>query len=293
MKLAVSSYSFNQAMLAKKMSMTDVIPKAKELGFAGIEIVPINETSDDMRKLAPILLQQSKDFGVELTAYLVTNDFLDGKLEDKIDKLKAHIDAAALMNIPRFRNDATAGKNEAGEIVEWEDALPVLAEGYRNVADYAQKAGILSLVENHGFYAQHSERIKQLVETVDHENFGWLCDIGNFICADEDPASAVRTAAPYTKHAHAKDFFLKPAGSFLPNSGWKLTPGKMLRRATVIGHGNIPIEACLKSLHDSGYNDWISIEFEGLEDCFYAISEGAANLKTLLKKAGYQDTDIE
>lgn len=289
MKLAVSSYSYNQAMIDGKMTLLDVIPKAKEMGFSGVEIVPINETPKDMRKLAPQLLQQSKDYDVELVAYLVTNDFLSGKLEERIDNLKAHIDAAEMMNIARFRNDATAGKNEQGEDVAWEAAMPTLVEGYRKVADYAKEAGMLSLVENHGFYAQHSERIRQLVETVNHENFAWLCDIGNFICADEDPASAVKTAAPYTKHAHAKDFFLKPAGSFFPNSGWKLTPGKMLRRATVIGHGNIPVESCLKSLHDVGYNDWLSIEFEGLEDCIYAIAEGVANLKTLLQKVGYQE----
>ena len=39
MKFAVSSYSFSQAMRDGRMNLLDVIPKAKELGYEGVEIV--------------------------------------------------------------------------------------------------------------------------------------------------------------------------------------------------------------------------------------------------------------
>ena len=39
MKIAVSSYSFSQKMWAGQMTLTDVIPEAKKLGFDGVEIV--------------------------------------------------------------------------------------------------------------------------------------------------------------------------------------------------------------------------------------------------------------
>ena len=44
MKIAVSSYSFTQAINDGRMTMLDVIPKAKALGFDGIEIVRMNQT---------------------------------------------------------------------------------------------------------------------------------------------------------------------------------------------------------------------------------------------------------
>ena len=37
MKIAVSSYSFSQALYDGRMTIMDVIPKAKELGYDGIE----------------------------------------------------------------------------------------------------------------------------------------------------------------------------------------------------------------------------------------------------------------
>ena len=34
--------------------------------------------------------------------------------------------------------------------------------------------------------------------------------MGNFLCADEDPASAFARVAPYAYYVHAKDFIVKP-----------------------------------------------------------------------------------
>ena len=38
---------------------------------------------------------------------------------------------------------------------------------------------------------------------------GALVDIGNFMCADEDPWKSVAKMMPYAYHVHVKDFFLK------------------------------------------------------------------------------------
>ena len=65
------------------------------------------------------------------------------------------------------------------------------------------------MTENHGFFSQDSCRVEKLYTAVNHPNFGLLCDIGNFVCADEDPAKAVARVAPYTRYVHAKDFICK------------------------------------------------------------------------------------
>ena len=36
-------------------------------------------------------------------------------------------------------------------------------------------------------------------------------------------------------------------------------------RGTIIGHGNVPVKQCLHILKSAGYDDTISIEFEGME----------------------------
>ena len=55
--------------------------------------------------------------------------------------------------------------------------------------------------------------MEKLINTVNHPNFGWLCDMGNFLCADEDPAKSCGKAAPYVFYVHAKDFIVKAVTS--------------------------------------------------------------------------------
>lgn len=282
MKFAVSSYSFTQAMLDGRMTMLDVIPKAKELGFDGVEIVPLSGTIEEKRELAPKLAAQAKEYGMEICAYLIGNDFLKNGLENEVERLKQEVEIAAMLGATRMRHDATAGKDAQGNDVPWDEALPVLAEGYRRVTEYAAGLGVHTMIENHGYYAQNSWRVKELVETVGHKNFGWLCDIGNFLCGDEDPASAVKVAAPYAVHVHAKDFHVRDAKRPAPNSGWfRSRSGKFLRGA-IVGHGEVPVDVCLKTLVAAGYDSWLSLEFEGMEDCLKAIPEGFTNIKNIL-----------
>lgn len=284
MKYAVSSYSFRKDMAAGQMTMLDVIPKAEELGFAGVEIVPLGETAEELTALAPKLAAQAKEYGIEIASYLVGNDFLANGLESSIEKLKFHAGIAAQLGAPRMRHDATGGKDADGNDVPWEKALPILAEGYRRVTEYAQTLGVGTMIENHGHYAQHPLRVRELVETVAHPNFGWLCDIGNFICVDADPVEAAKIAAPYTVHAHAKDFHLKKAGDPLPNVGWHPTLGGNYRRGAIIGHGNVPVWKSIEILKAAGYNGWLSVEFEGLEDCIFGVTEGLANLRKFVEE---------
>ena len=84
------------------------------------------------------------------------------------------------MGAPRF-----FGRDYARTLAAWtarfEAALPQIAEGCRAVTEYAAKFGIKSSIENHGFLVQDSDRCEKLMKTVNHPNFGWLIDIGNFL----------------------------------------------------------------------------------------------------------------
>ncbi|MDO4740993.1 MAG: sugar phosphate isomerase/epimerase [Eubacteriales bacterium] len=282
MKFAISSYSFTQAMRDGRMTMLDVIPKAKEMGFDGVEIVPLTGTIEEKRELAPKLAAQAKEYGVEIAAYLIGNDFLKNGVDAEVERLKQEVEIAAMLGATKMRHDATAGKDAEGNDVAWDDALPLLADGYRRVTEYAAGLGVHTMIENHGYYAQNSWRVKELIETVGHKNFGWLCDIGNFLCADEDPAAAVKVAAPYAIHAHAKDFHLRCPKRPAPNAGWFPSKKGTLLRGAIVGHGEVPVDVCLKTLVAAGYDGWLSLEFEGMEDCFMAIAEGFTNIKNIL-----------
>jgi sugar phosphate isomerase/epimerase len=284
MRFAVSSYSFSQAIREKRMNILDVIPKAKELGYEGVEIVRGAESDAQMRALAKLLKVQSEEAGIPIIAYMVGADFLKNGLDAEVKRLEGEAEIAALMGASRMRHDATQGFDAQGKAVSVADALPILAAGYRRVTEFAAGLGVRTMIENHGYYMQDSERVKQLVEAVGHPNFGWLVDIGNFLCADEDPVHAVAVAAPLAVHAHAKDFHYKRAGEYAPAQGWFSSRGGNKLRGAIVGHGAVDVKKCLGILADAGYDGWLSVEFEGIEDCLFALQANLENLKELTKR---------
>jgi sugar phosphate isomerase/epimerase len=153
------------------------------------------------------------------------------------------------------------------------------------VTEYAAEKSVITMVENHGFFCQDSERVAALVGAVSHPNFGALVDIGNFTCADEDPAIACGNVAALALHAHAKDFHIKPGGGDNPGKGWFQSRGGNYLRGSIIGHGNVPVRQCLGNLKRAGYDSYVSIEFEGMEDCVEALRIGRENLERLIASA--------
>ena len=102
--------------------------------------------------------------------------------------------------------------------------------------------------------------------------------MGNFLCADADPVKACTIAAPHAFHVHAKDFLFK-SGEYDCPEGFFSTLGKNHIRGTVVGHGTVPVKNCVNALKRGGYDGWLSIEFEGMEECLPAIKAGLDFLK--------------
>ena len=180
-----------------------------------------------------------------------------------------------------MRHDATGGFRNRG----WrgfDDALPRLIEGTRAVTEYAASKGIRTMVENHGYFCQDSTRVEKLVNGVANDNFGLLVDIGNFLCADEDPVTAVGRVAPYAFHVHAKDFLFKRGDAPMLTSGFFKTRAGNWLRGTIIGHGVVPVYQCLNTLKAAGYDDFVSIEFEGMENCVEAAKIGLDTLRKMV-----------
>ncbi|MEG1743118.1 MAG: TIM barrel protein, partial [Clostridia bacterium] len=109
-----------------------------------------------------------------------------------------------------------------------------------------------------------------------------LVDIGNFSCADEYNPASVGIMAPYAFHAHAKDFHIKPGNGDNPGDGFFQSRGCNYLRGAIIGHGNVPIRQCINALKRAGYDGYLMIEFEGMEDPLRGISVGMNNLKRFI-----------
>ena len=65
-------------------------------------------------------------------------------------------------------------------------------------------------------------------------------------------------------------------------AGSMTEPWVGIEKIDILGHGNVPVYQCLRILKQSGYDGYVSIEFEGMEDNLPALEIGLENLKTYI-----------
>lgn len=287
MLIGVSSYSFHRLTRNGTMSAEDVIVRAKEMGFDAIEFstIPLPE-GERLPDYADRLRDKAAGLDLPIVNYTIGADLLtgsNGDLHAEIERVQREVDVAHHLGVKGMRHDASNGfPADHRGARSFDAALPRLIEGCRAITEYAAELGITTMVENHGTFCQDSDRLEKLATGVDHPNFGLLADVGNFICADEDPGKALGRIMPYTRHVHFKDFHLKPGTSFPPGEGWHVSRGGNHWRGAIIGHGNVPLPQCVQVLKRHQYDGVVSIEFEGMEDPLAGIRIGRDNLRRLL-----------
>ena len=285
MKIGVSSYSFQQLISAGKETQLSVMKIAKDMGFDGIEFTDLNAPEGVTEaQYAEMIREESERLSLPVTAYTISANFLnDAGVHAEAERICRKVDVAEILGAKNLRHDAAwSVPEDIRAFAGFEQVLPVLVDGCKRVTEYAQSKGITTMIENHGFFCQDSERVEKIINGVGSANFGVLLDVGNFACADENSALAAGRLAPYVKHVHAKDFHIKSGNSFDPGKGFFKSRGGNYLRGSIIGHGDIPVRQCLSIVKNSGYDGFVSIEFEGLEDCLKGIEIGFENLKKML-----------
>lgn len=289
MRLSVSSYSFHQYIKAGKLTLLQVVDKAAEMGFEGIEFIdlPTGDGPEARSALAAELRERAAKNGLSMVAYTVGAKLWQPTEElrrAEIERVKGEVDIAVALGAPVLRHDLAWALDKSGPGRSFLGMMPALAETVREITEYAATKGVRTCSENHGRVAQDSYRMEAFVNAVNHDNYGLLVDMGNFLCVDEDPVTAVSRVANLAFHAHAKDMEIMPFGT--SPEGLIATRGAGLLRATAVGHGSVPVERCLHILKRAGYDGWVSLEYEGREDCLWGIAEGLKNLKLYLSRMG-------
>jgi len=284
MKIGVSEYSFRK-LLKQGKNYFDVCDMAHEMGYEGIDFTDLNlehgSGQETILELAKALRAHCEKLQLSIVSYTIGADLLNGRggaPENEVQRLKGCVDIAQALGAKVMRHDAFW---KLSGMRSWRAATDKIAPGIREVAEYAAQKGIRTCSENHGMIMQDSERMVYLMEKVQHENYGWLVDIGNFLCADEDPQHAVGVAAPDAVHAHVKDFIFKRGTEDKPCGSWLTTRGGNYLRGTVVGHGVVPVRPCLNILKNAGYEGYLSVEFEGAEDTQAALQQALEYLRRL------------
>ncbi|MBL8992037.1 MAG: sugar phosphate isomerase/epimerase [Spirochaetia bacterium] len=281
MKIGLSTYSLIRAIRAGELDLLSALSWIQENGGEHAEIAySLLETP----ALAKDVRKKAGDLGLPLSSYTIGANFIQpdpASLRKEIERVKREVDIGGELGVKRMRHDAASRPIPECGMGQFMKDLPVVADAAREVCDHAKKYGITTSVENHGFFLQKSDRVQLLIAAVGRETFRTTLDVGNFLCADEDPVSAVKSNLPFASHIHFKDFLVRrmPAD---PGEVFFKTLGGHFLRGTIVGHGDVDVRSAAKLIRESGYAGFVSVEFEGMEECRNGSRISMANLKALL-----------
>lgn len=296
MRIGLSSYSLDREIESGRMTLFDAIDWAAENGAECMELVPFAFRFDDPEtgEINYDFIEQVKKHaekaGIALVNYSVLADFCkEGEaLEKEIARVCHEVDIAAALGLPRMRHDVCGFRRPQSEntLRDFERWMPVMADAARRVCEHGKEVGVMTLIENHGFFANGCDRVERIIDLVNDENYGLLLDTGNIVCVDEDAGVAAQTLAPRTKMVHLKDFYIRTrdpgdATQFDCAGSWFRSRGGKYLRGAILAQGDLDVYAMLSALKQSGYDGDIVVEFEGLEDAKYASAVGMKNARRI------------
>ncbi|MFC4597290.1 sugar phosphate isomerase/epimerase family protein [Cohnella hongkongensis] len=279
MKLGVSSYSLWQAVQKGELDLVGVVGKVAELGGEHVEIVPLGLDLTANPELVERVRNRAAEAGIEISNYAIGANFAgldDEAFAREIDRVKREVDVAAALGVKLMRHDVANSADTS--IRQFMADLPRLVEACRAIADYAKPLGITTSIENHGYYVQASDRVQAIVHEVARDNFRTTLDIGNFVCVDEHPLVGVRNNAKLASIVHVKDFYIRSAESD-PGEGWFRSANGAYLRGAIAGQGDLDTRGALRIVKESGFDGYLSIEFEGMEPCLQATKIALDNTR--------------
>ncbi|HBT72317.1 MAG TPA: sugar phosphate isomerase/epimerase [Lysinibacillus sp.] len=286
MKVGLSTYSMVKKMKQGEMNVLDVLQWVADNGGQHVELVPYEFTVVDNYELASQIKKKAAELGLELSAYSLPANFIHDTEEvflEEVERLKKHVDVVHHMGISIMRHDVTLFTlpKEQTTIHYYNDHFDEMVRGCQLIADYAKQFNITTTIENHGFNVQTSDRVQQLIHAVNRDNFKTTLDVGNFLCIDEEPLIGVMKNISYAATVHFKDFYIRP---FYENPGdgeWFRTVHNNYIRGAIVGHGDLNIREIIKLVKGYGYDGYIVVEFEGMEDCQVGSKIGMDNVRRL------------
>jgi sugar phosphate isomerase/epimerase len=150
-----------------------------------------------------------------------------------------------------------------------EEGVKLAADSIMACIPYAQERGITLILENHykddfweyPEFAQQMDVFCQLVDSIDHQNFGVNYDPSNTFLAGEDPIELLKRVSKRVVTMHASDRYLKSGTieDLRKEEGGAVGYAKRLSHGE-IGKGLNDYDAIFSELKRVGFDGWISIE---------------------------------
>ncbi len=292
-RFGISIYGVSRKIRTGELTPIRAYERLCEMGAEAVELVPFGFNLVETPALRKDFREAVQRCGVPLGNYSLNANFLMLTKEQynaEMSRVKTHMDMVADMEIATMRVDSAAFARPMCEntMEKFQDELPLILATYEELCDYAKPMGITVLLENHGFHANGSERVRQILTGVKRANFGHQLDVGNYTCVDDIPEIAVKKMLPFAKTIHMKDFYIRPAHKdpggaveFSCENSWFRSVNGTFLRGSILAQGDIDIWDVMRTVKNSAFDGDIYLEYEGMEECEYGTAVSFANMKRI------------
>ena len=292
-RFGISIYGVSRKIYTGEFTPIRAFERICEMGAEVVELVPFGFNLVETPELRPLFKEASRRTGVPIGNYSLNANFLmltPEKYAAELERVKRHIDMVSDMEIPTIRVDSAAFSRPMCEntMEKFQEEISLIVDTYEALCDYAKPLGITVLLENHGFHANGSERVRQILTSVKRDNFGHQLDVGNYTCVDDIPEIAVKKMIPFAKTIHMKDFYLRPAHrdpggavDFNCENSWFRSVNGTFLRGSILAQGDLDIWDIMRTIKTSSYDGDIYLEYEGMEECEYGTHVSFSNMKRI------------
>jgi len=257
MKIGCSTWSFHRDIAEKRLSLEGFLEACAKFKMDGVELVDFQLPTKDASYLQKIK-KKIDSFNLELSALAISNDFIKiepKEMQKQVEYVSQWIRISARLGVDVVR----VFGGEIREGIGLEKAYELVRAGFQGCVGLAERHGVILALENHGTFTNNPEIVLKLIDEFGSKSLRSCLDIGNF--PPEIRYEAIRMVAPFATHIHAKTYNFDKEGN----------------------ETSIDYERVFSILRESGYNRFLSIEYEGSGDETKGVGKSFELLKRFLK----------
>ena len=206
LKPSLNAYSFNAALTAGQMTVSDMLEFCAEAGFEGVDITgyylagyPAPPADDYLYAIK----RKAFRVGVGISGTGVRNDFTiadPAKRAGEVTLVKNWVEVAARLGAPVLRIFAGNQKNEGispATVTDW------ILKDIRTCVEYGKEHGVIIGIQNHNDFIQTAEQVTHMIEQINSEWFGLILDTGSYRV--HDPYEEIAASLPYAINWQLKE----------------------------------------------------------------------------------------
>jgi L-ribulose-5-phosphate 3-epimerase len=271
MLISLAEWSINKPLFGGQMQHLDFAKIAKDVGIDAIEYVN-RFFKDKDRDTAYLEEMNTRARGEGVTQVLIMCDG-EGNLGDSdaakrqtaVENHYKWVEAARVLGCHTIRVN---GYSDTTKTTEEQQKL--VADGLHRLCEFADKAGINVVIENHGGLSSDAKWLVQTIKLANHKRAGTLPDFGNFRLAGPTKDNPDRKVESYDSYTGVAEMMPLARGVSVKPRVWDAN-GK---------DADIDLLRMMKIVVDAGYRGHCGIEYgpEGKE------LEGVKDLRIQLER---------